>query len=127
MILTTPARGDIGQRPHKSRRAGMEPSRFGMTQRLWITAFFCGLSDGLISGCTLTRGHKDDSLVATGDGKPPPDLPDVAPPRTGEDKNDGCPRSENRHGIQQTRYSDDRINSVSGVPDDPTDYAKRRP
>jgi hypothetical protein len=98
-----------------------------MTQRLWITAFFCGLTAGLISGCTLTRGHKDDSLVATGDGKPPPDLPDVAPPKTGEDKNDASPRSENRNGIQQTRYSDDRTNSVSGVPADPTDYAKRQP
>jgi len=98
-----------------------------MTQRLWITAFFCGMCAALISGCTLTRGHKDESLVAGDDGKPPPDLPDVAPPKAGEARNDGAARSENRTGVQQIRHSDDRSNSVSGVPDDPTDYVRRQP
>jgi hypothetical protein len=96
-----------------------------MTHRVWIAACACGLSAGFISGCTFTRGHKDESFVAK-DDKPPPDLPDVPPPKTSEEKHESAARVENADGIRLTHYPGDSGNRVNSVPVDPTQYGNDR-
>jgi hypothetical protein len=97
-----------------------------MTHRVWITAFACGLSAGFISGCTFTHGHKDETLVAK-DDKPPPDLPDVDPPQSAQEKHEAGTRHENPSGVRLTNYAGEGSNRVNSVPVDPTQYGNRPP
>jgi hypothetical protein len=79
----------------------------------------------LFSGCSLLHWHKDESLVDK-EIKPPPDLPDVDPPTSDENKPESLVRSENPGRVQQAHYTTDGANPVNSFPDDPTQYSNRR-
>ena len=96
-----------------------------MTHRVWLVALTCGLSAGLFSGCSLLHWHNDESLVDK-EIKPPPDLPDVDPPTSDENKPESLVRSENPGRVQQAHYTTDGANPVNSFPDDPTQYSNRR-
>jgi hypothetical protein len=103
-----------------------------MTQRVWIVAFTCGLSAGLVSGCTLTHGHKDESVIARDDAKPPPDPPPSHYLTIIDDKGQPSAGSEKSSDTQQMSYSDegphgDAALPVDHVPNDSTQFSSHRP
>jgi hypothetical protein len=101
-----------------------------MAQRTWIVALACGLSAGLVSGCTLLHGPKDDTTLPDRSYKPPPDPPPDPPsPYHAWDEKRAAPENPE---IKQAQYSPDGGPGASGprvpaFPDNPTDPRGRSP
>jgi len=97
-----------------------------MPRRTWMVVFACWLSAGLVTGCALTRGHEVEVLIASDDGKPPPD----PPPSPYHARDERRTETERPRSIRQVEYVPKGSASDAGpvppvFPDNPTDPARR--
>jgi hypothetical protein len=99
-----------------------------MTQRVWTIALACGLSTGLVCGCTPFRARHEEMLIASDSDKPPPDPPGGSPYGVApEDDRTSQIGPENQDDIRSLGYSDEGSFQVTPVPYDPTKPNRNAP
>jgi hypothetical protein len=99
-----------------------------MTQRVWTIALACGLSTGLLWGCTPFRPRHEETLIAYDPDKPPPDPPGDSPYAVVSEGGGSSKRApDHPEDIRRQGYTGEGSLQVTPVPYDPTKPNRNTP